>query len=146
MEANVPDWLIIAASIGMMATAILYPFVRNKVLNWYKDIRKLTPLNYQIAKTYGHYIQALNFLFGLMAILFTAELKSHSGLAVALSGLIAVYWTGRVITQFAYYPMQTLPANIVVKAGKISLNLAIIFFAFVFAWLFIGNLAGYLDR
>ena len=143
MKPEIPNWLIIAASCGMMLIAVLYPFIRYAVLDWYTDIRKLKPLNREIARTYGYYIQGLNFAFGLLSILFTNELKNESGLAVALSGLIAVYWTGRVITQFSYYPMHALPDKPGYKTGIILMNALIIFFAAVFVWLFVGNMMGY---
>ena len=53
----------------------------------------------------NEYYTSLNFSFGLIAILFTNELKEQSALAVALTGLIAAYWVGKVATQIAYYPM-----------------------------------------
>src|SRR6266498_1280721 len=69
--------------------------------NWFiGSMKKLKPLNQEIAKTYGHYIQGLNFSFGLISILFTNDLKNQTGLAVAVTGLIAVYWIGKVVTQF----------------------------------------------
>lgn len=91
MHFQIPNWLIIAGAIGQMFTALIYPYIRHKVFDWYNDIKKLKPLNQEIAKTYGRYIQGLNFSFGLISILFTEDLKNQSGLAVALTGLIAAY-------------------------------------------------------
>lgn len=144
MKWIVPDWLIIAGAIGMMFTAVIYPYIRHVVFDWYNDIKKLKPLNQEIAKTYGRYIQGLNFSFGLISILFTSELKDQSGLAVALTGLIAAYWTGKVITQFSYYPMYEIPKKLIFKVGEVLMNTLFISFAGVFIWLFITNLSGYL--
>jgi hypothetical protein len=47
---KLPNWLIIVAAAGQIFTAIIYPYVRHAVLNWYNDIKKLTPLNREIAK------------------------------------------------------------------------------------------------
>src|SRR4030095_1612389 len=101
-----------------MFTAVIYPYIRHQVFDWYNDVKKLKPLNQEIAKTYGRYIQGLNFSFGLIAILFTNELKEHSALAVALTGLIAMYWTGKVATQIAYYPMYDIPQRLLFKIGS----------------------------
>lgn len=127
-----------------MFTALIYPYIRHKVFDWYNDIKKLKPLNQEIAKTYGRYIQGLNFSFGLISILFTKELKDQSGLAVPLTGLIAAYWTGKVITQFAYYPMYEIPKKMIFKIGEILMNTLFIFFSVIFILLFISNIAGYL--
>jgi hypothetical protein len=145
LKSNVPDWLIILGAVGQMFTAIIYPYIRHVVFDWYNDIKKLKPLNQEIAKTYGRYIQGLNFSFGLISILFTSELKNKTGLAVALTGLIAAYWTGKVITQFSYYPMYQIPKKLIFKTGEVLMNTLFISFSAIFIWLFITNLEGYLS-
>lgn len=144
MKIIIPAWLIVLAACGQIFTAIIYPYIRHVVFDWYNDIKKLKPLNQEIAKTYGRYIQGLNFSFGVISILFKEELKNHTGLAVALTGLIAAYWTGKVITQFAYYPMYEIPRKPIFKVGEIVMNGLFIFFALIFLLLFITNLTGYL--
>jgi hypothetical protein len=144
MKYSVPNWLIIIGAIGQIFTAIIYPYIRHVVFDWYNDIKKLKPLNQEIAKTYGRYIQGLNFSFGLISILFTSELKNQTGLAVALTGLIAAYWTGKVITQFSYYPMYQIPNRLIFKVGEVLMNTLFISFSLIFIWLFIFNLTGFL--
>lgn len=144
MKAMIPDWLIIVAAIGQIFTAVIYPYIRHVVFDWYNDIKKLKPLNQEIAKTYGRYIQGLNFSFGLISILLIDELKNQSGLAVAITGLIAAYWTGKVITQFSYYPMYEIPNKAIFKIGEVLMNTLFILFAITFIWLFIFNLSGLL--
>lgn len=141
---EVPDWLIIVGAIGQIFTALIYPYIRHVVFDWYNDIKKLKPLNQEIAKTYGRYIQGLNFAFGLISILFTRDLKNKTGLAVAITGLIAAYWTGKVLTQFSYYPMYQIPKKAKFKIGEILMNTLFITFAIVFILLFITNIIGFL--
>lgn len=145
MKISIPNWLIIMGAIGQMFTAIIYPYIRHAVFDWYNDIKKLQPLNQEIAKTYGRYIQGLNFSFGLISILFTQDLQNETSLAVALTGLIAAYWTGKVITQFAYYPMNNIPTRKIFKIGKVLMNMMFVAFALIFILLFISNLTGYLQ-
>ncbi|MFN8290733.1 MAG: hypothetical protein U0U70_10775 [Chitinophagaceae bacterium] len=144
MKIPVPDWLIIAGGIGQVFTALIYPYIRHRVFDWYNDIKKLKPLNQEIAKTYGRYIQGLNFSFGFISLLFTGELKDQSGLATGLTGLIAAYWTGKLLTQFAYYPMYQVPDKLLFKIGEIGMNTLFILFAVVFTWLFLYNITGYI--
>ena len=144
MKWVVPNWLIIAGAIGQIFTALIYPYIRHVVFDWYNDIKKLKPLNQEIARTYGRYIQGLNFSFGLISMLFTEDLKNQTGLAIALTGLIAAYWIGKVITQFAYYPMYEVPRKLIFKIGEVGMNILFISFAVIFSWLFIYNLSGYL--
>ncbi len=143
MKYQIPDWLIVTGAIGQILTALIYPYIRHKVFNWYNDIKKLKPLNQEIAKTYGRYIQGLNFSFGLISILFTSELKNGTGLAVAITGLIAAYWTGKLITQFAYYPMYEIPKKLIFKVGEVLMNTLFVTFAVIFIWMFVTNLMTY---
>lgn len=146
MKIIIPNWLIIMGAIGQMFTAIIYPYIRHAVFDWYNDIKKLKPLNQEIAKTYGRYIQGLNFSFGLISILFTSDLKNETGLAVALTGLIAAYWTGKLITQFAYYPMYDIPKKRIFKIGEVLMNTMFVAFAVIFILLFVSNLMGYFGK
>ena len=142
MKYEIPNWIIIVAALGQIFTAIIYPYIRHVVFDWYNDIRKLKPLNQEIVKTYGRYIQGLNFSFGLISILLVNELKNQTSLAAAITGLIAAYWTGKVITQFSYYPMYQIPQKAIFKIGEVLMNTLFISFAGIFIWLFIFNLSG----
>ena len=146
MKIIIPNWLIIAGAIGQMFTAVIYPYIRHAVFDWYNDIKKLKPLNQEIAKTYGRYIQGLNFSFGLISVLFTHDLKNETSLAVALTGLIAAYWTGKLITQFAYYPMYEIPKKKIFKIGEVLMNTMFVLFAVIFIILFVSNLIGYFGK
>ncbi|KGK31352.1 MULTISPECIES: hypothetical protein [Cellulophaga] len=139
MKYNVPNWLIIIGGLGQIFTALIYPYIRHKVFDWYTDVKQLKPLNQEIAKTYGRYIQGLNFSFGLIAILLTQELQNGSNLAIAITGLIAAYWIGKVATQVAYYPMYEIPKKALFRIGGYFMNGLFTLFAVVFTWLLIVN-------
>ncbi|WP_394972184.1 hypothetical protein [uncultured Croceitalea sp.] len=140
MNIEIPNWIIIAGGIGQIFTALVYPYIRHKVFDWYTDVKQLKPLNQEIAKTYGRYIQGLNFSFGLIAILIPSDLKNQTHLALALTGLIGAYWVGKVATQIAYYPMYQIPQKALFKYGGYGMNLLFVFFAVVYTLLFIYNL------
>jgi hypothetical protein len=139
MTIQIPIWLIILGGIGQIFTALIYPYIRHQVFDWYNDVKKLKPLNQEIAKTYGRYIQGLNFSFGFIAILIPSDLKNGSTLAIALTGLIAAYWVGKVITQIAYYPMYQIPQKLIFKIGSYFMNFLFTLFAVVYTWLLIYN-------
>lgn len=137
---TIPKWVIILGGAGQIFTALVYPYIRHRVFDWYNDVKQLKPLNQEIAKTYGRYIQGLNFSFGLIAILIPEQLQNKSELAIALSVLIAAYWTGKVATQFAYYPMYDIPKDPIIKYGGYGMNLLFGFFAVVYILLVLVNL------
>ena len=140
MNLTIPNWLIITSGIGQIFTALIYPYIRHQVFDWYNDVKQLKPLNQEIAKTYGRYIQGLNFSFGLIAILIPNDLKNQSNLAIAITGLIAAYWVGKVATQIAYYPMYDIPKRTLFKIGSYFMNTLFVLFAVVSALLLIYNL------
>lgn len=140
MKYEVPYWLILIGGMGQIFTALVYPYIRHRVFDWYNDIKQLKPLNQEIAKTYGRYIQGLNFSFGLISILLAQDLQNGTRLAVAISGLIAAYWTGKLITQFAYYPMYDIPRKPIFKIGEVAMNGLFSLFTLVYLWLFLSNL------
>ena len=74
MKFEIPNWLIMLGAAEQIFTAIIYPYIRHKVFDWYNDIQKLKPLNQEIAKTYGRYIQGLIFL----SVLFQYYLQKNS--------------------------------------------------------------------
>lgn len=137
---ELPKYLIIAGGVGQIFTALVYPYIRHQVFDWYTDVKKLKPLNQEIAKTYGRYIVGLNFGFGLIALLFASDLQDQSNMALALSGLIAFYWIGKVATQWVYYPMYQIPKMALFKYGSYFMNFLFALFAFNYSWLFLYNL------
>ncbi|GAA4271351.1 hypothetical protein U6A24_05580 [Aquimarina gracilis] len=145
MTFNIPNWLIITGGIGQIFTALIYPYIRHQVFDWYNDVKQLKPLNQEIAKTYGRYIQGLNFSFGLIAILLTSQLKEQSALAIALTGLIAAYWVGKVLTQIAYYPMYEIPKKRIFKIGSYFMNMLFVLFAAVYTLLLVYNSIGFFN-
>ena len=140
MLSEIPKELIMAGGIGQIFTALIYPWIRHRVFNWYEDVKQLKPLNQEIAKTYGRYIVGLNFGFGLIALMLPISLQNGSPLALAITGLIAAYWVGKVATQFAYYPMYQIPQKTLFKLGSYFMNGLFGYFAILYSWLFINNL------
>lgn len=140
MNTTIPNWLIVLGGIGQIFTALIYPYIRHQVFDWYNDVKKLKPLNQEIAKTYGRYIQGLNFSFGLIAILIPNDLKNGSNLAIAITALIAAYWVGKVATQIAYYPMYQIPQKLHFKIGSYFMNTLFVLFATVYTLLLLQNI------
>ncbi|GAA4238576.1 hypothetical protein GCM10022291_29570 [Postechiella marina] len=140
MKLQIPYWLIILSGCGQIFTAIIYPYIRHKVFDWYNDVKQLKPLNQEIAKTYGRYIQGLNFSFGVITILIPKDLQNQSNLAIAITTLIASYWVGKVATQIAYYPMYSIPQKRIFKIGSYGMNMLFLLFALVFTLLSIINI------
>jgi len=137
MKTELLTWCIVLAGIGQMFTAIIYPFVRYRVLDWFTDLKNLKPLNEAIAKTYGYYIQGINFSFGLLSVLLVNELLVASKLSMAVVGFITVYWIGRISFQLKGYSFDEISKKKNFKTGIWGMNLLIVFFALTYLSLFI---------
>ncbi len=131
---------IMAGGAGQIFTALVYPYVRHHVFNCYEDVKQLRPLNQQIAKTYGYYIQGLNFSFGLIAIIMAPALITGEPLALALTGLIAAYWVGKLVVQVLHYPMYEIPQTWFNKIGEVLMNTLFVYFALLYVFLVAWNL------
>ena len=45
MNTTIPNWLIITSGVGQIFTAMIYPYIRHQVFDWYNDVKQLKPLN-----------------------------------------------------------------------------------------------------
>ena len=53
MNLIIPNWLIILSGAGQIFTALIYPYIRHRVFDWYNGVKQLKPLNQEIAKVLG---------------------------------------------------------------------------------------------
>ncbi|RDK84268.1 hypothetical protein [Marinirhabdus gelatinilytica] len=140
MKQNFLHILLLLAGIGQIFTAVVYPLVRYKVLLWFTDLKKLTPLNEAIAKIYGYYIQGINFCMGLLSVMLPSELLRPTSLSIAVVGFMAMYWIGRISFQLKDYSFKELSKNKHFKKGVWGMNLLISFFALTYSILFLNLL------
>lgn len=87
------------AQLGIAASSVLIP----RLLGWKEETARLRPLTRQVFWTYASYILAINASFGALSLLAPAALADGSTLARAVCGFIAVYWTTRLVLQFAVF-------------------------------------------
>ena len=80
-----------------------------------------------------------------MPAISTNDLKNGTSLAIALTGLIAAYWVGKVFTQFAYYPMYQVPPGALFKWGGYGMNVLFCFFAVLYVALVLSNIQAYMQ-
>jgi len=137
MKTELIKYALIIAGVSQIIIAILYPFIRHKVLFWFEDLKNLKPLNQAIAKTYGYYIQAINFSMGLLSITLYGELIKPTPLSIAIIGFIALYWIGRISFQIKSYSFEEISAKKNYTLGIWALNLLIVSLASIYLFLFI---------
>lgn len=110
-----------------------------KMLNW-KNAFKNTPLLIkQMFWTYAGYILFINIYFGVVSFLLSKEMLSGSGLALAMTFLIAIYWIARVAIQFLYFDSSDLPKTFIYKVGEWILVSLFVAFSIVYSYAFYFN-------
>lgn len=119
------------AGIGQLLL-ILASLAIPRVLGWREDTAKLKPLTRQVFWTYAVYIWSINFAFGLVSLR-PSWLLDSSPLATAVTGMIAVYWIGRILIQFFYMDRSDAPEGWWVKCSEIGLVGLFFYLALVYA-------------
>ncbi len=111
-----------------------------KLLDWRAALAGVPVLIRQMFWTYAGYILFVNLFFGVVSLVLTDELLSGSGLAVAVSGLIAVYWVARLVIQFTYFDKTDVPTGIIYTLGEYGLVTLFVVFSAVYSYVAYFNL------
>ena len=137
LQLNTQKLIFIAglAQIALAAGSLAIP----KILNWRIELAKVQPLIKQMFWTYAAYILVINLCFGLLSVFDPGELTNGSGLAMALTGFIAVYWISRVLIQFLYFDRANFPSGKWNRLGEIVLVVLFIFLSAVYSLAFYNN-------
>lgn len=100
--------LVIAAGAAQLALVAVSPAIP-RALGWREKLSPLDPLMRRLFWVYAGYILATNLAFALVSILLGNELTSGSVLARSLCVFIGLYWSARVLIQFALFHSAAPP-------------------------------------
>jgi hypothetical protein len=95
------------------------------ILRFGREDRRLRPIVRQIHRVHHAYVVGLLVVFGAVSLAFPEELTGGGGLGRFLSGVLALFWGGRLAVQRLYYDREFLRLH---RAGDVA-------FSFVFAFL-----------
>lgn len=87
------------AQLGIASSSVFIPHL----LGWREETARLRPLTRQVFWTYATYILGFHVAFGMLTLLAPQALLDGSTLARAVCAFIAVYWTVRLVLQFAVF-------------------------------------------
>jgi hypothetical protein len=110
-----------------------------RALSWNTHLNKLQPLLRQMFWTYAGYILVINFSFGIVSVLGTAELVDHSFLAKCITFFIGLYWLSRIIIQFLYFDRSNAPKGPLYSIGEVVLIALFVAFTIVYFVAFLYN-------
>ncbi len=85
---------------------LLASFQVPRALDWKSALAPLPKLLRQLFWVYGAFIVGIIVAFGLLTLLLAPELARGGATALALTALIAIFWTARLSVQFFVFDVR----------------------------------------
>jgi hypothetical protein len=123
--------LVLLAGLGQLGLAAVSLTIP-RMLGWRAETAKLRPLTRQMFWTYAGYIWGSHVAFGLLSALAPDRLLDGSLLARAIAAFIALWWTVRLVLQFAYLDRGGAPAGLRYRWAEGALVSLFVFLALVY--------------
>lgn len=106
-----PQTLVFLAGLGQLGLAVGSLGIPG-VLRWRQDVAQLRPLTRQVFWTYAAYIWGTNLFFGIVSVACSADMVAGGPVNAALAAFIALYWSARIVIQFAYFDRSDVPRGV----------------------------------
>lgn len=126
------------AQVILALASIAIPFL----LKWKQELHQTSSLIRNIFYTYSVYIFTINIWFGIISIIFPAELADQGPLAASITLFIALYWLGRLGVQFIFGAAEGRPKGLLFTIGEITLWTLFAGLSFVYVLAALHNLNG----
>jgi hypothetical protein len=123
--------------LALAAASTAIPFI----LRWRAETAGLRPLLRQLFWIYAGYILGFHVAFGLLSLLAPGWLLDGSGLAAAVSGFIATYWSVRLALQFTYLDRSDAPQGPWFSAAEAALVSLFVFLSVTYTCALVANLS-----
>jgi hypothetical protein len=114
---------------GILIASALTP----NVLDWRRELAKLTPLSRQLIWVHGAFIVLVIIAFGVLTTCFSAELASGSVIARGMCAFIALFWAARLGVQFFVFDATDYLTTAFLRTGYHALTFVFAYLAIVFA-------------
>ena len=115
---------------GTLVASALVP----QVLDWKGELGRLPPLFRQLVWVHGVFIMLTIIGFGLLTLVFSAELAAGSPLARGVCLFIGLFWLARLLTQFFVFDARPFLTSTFLKTGYHGLTLVFCYQAVVQLW------------
>lgn len=100
-------WLAGAGHFCVLIASFQVPYR----LHWKEDLAKLTSFNRKLMWVHGGFAVLTIIAFGAMTLFLHNEMLNGDRAALALALFIGIYWTARIVVDFAYYEHSDWPAG-----------------------------------
>ena len=103
------SWIMLAglAQLGLVGVGSQVP----RAFRWKEDLARLGQANRRLFWVYGFFIVLANVGFGAVSLAYAGEIAAGRGLAGGFALFLGVYWTARLVTQYAVFNTPDFPAE-----------------------------------
>lgn len=100
-------WIMLAglAHLGLVAVGSQVP----RAFRWKEELARLGPANRRLFWVYGVFIVLANIGFGALSMAYAGEVAAGRGVAGGFALFLGVYWTARLVTQYAVFSTPDFP-------------------------------------
>ncbi len=98
-------------------------------LGWKEDLAKLTPFNRKLMWVHGGFAVLTIIAFGVLTLILHGEMLRGDRAALAVAAFIGIYWTTRIVVDFAYYEHKDWPRGRAFVVGHSLLTLLFVYLA-----------------
>ena len=109
-------------------------------LGWKEDLAKLTPFNRKLMWVHGGFAVLTIIAFGVLTLTLHGEMLRGDRAAIALAAFIGIYWTTRLVVDFAYYEHKDWPTGRAFVTGHAMLTLLFVCLAATYLGLCVWRL------
>jgi hypothetical protein len=133
-------WVLLAglAHLGLVAVGSQVP----RVLRWKEDLARLGPSNRRLFWVYGAFIMGSNVGFGVLSLVYAADIAAGKGVAGGFALFLGLYWVARLATQYFVFNAPDWPKEGRHPAAKHGLGFLFFLMSLVYLAAFVqGRLA-----
>ena len=134
-------WLLIVAGVGQAILCLASPAIP-AVLGWKGKLAVLPKLMRQVYWTYACYILGAHVCFAILSLAAPRWLMQGDGLAMVVTGFIALWWGARLALHLTTFDTEEVPEGGWYKAAEWGLGLLFTALTLVYVLAFIFNLGG----
>jgi alginate O-acetyltransferase complex protein AlgI len=91
-------------------------------LDWRRDLAQLKPFNRKLLWVQGGFTVLTIIAFGVLTLMFHAELLRGDRAAMGIAGFIGIYWTARILVDAIYFSHSDWPRGRFFVVGHILLT------------------------
>ncbi len=105
-----------------------------KTLDWKTKLAHLDPLPRQIVWVHGAFVVFMIVGFGILSVLYAAEIASGTPLARGVALFIGLFWTARTCLHFFVFDARPLLTSTLLKVGYHGLTFVFSYLVIVYYW------------